>query len=98
MRSAKVKITGSYAHDNGQLGISAVGATNLKIVGTEVAFNATDPSIDIGLSGGLKLNGVIGLVMKKNYVHDNAGGAGSGSTRTARTSRSWPTRPQQRPR
>jgi hypothetical protein len=76
VRSANVKITGSYAHDNGKLGISAVGATNLRIVGTEVAFNPTDPSFGIGVSGGLKLNGVIGLVMRKNYVHDNAGGAG----------------------
>lgn len=77
VRSAnKVTITKSYAHDNGKLGISAAFATSLKIVGTEVAFNATDPSFGAGFSGGIKLNGVIGLVVKKNYVHDNAGGAG----------------------
>ena len=77
VRSArKVTITGSYSHDNGKLGISAAFATSLKIVSTEVAFNATDPSFGPGLSGGMKLNGVIGLVVKKNYVHDNAGGAG----------------------
>jgi len=77
VRSArKVTITRSYAHDNGKLGISAAFATSLKIVSTEVAFNATDPSFGAGLSGGMKLNGVIGLVVKKNSVHDNAGGAG----------------------
>lgn len=77
VRSAsKVTITKSYAHDNGKLGISAAFATSLKIVSTEVAFNATDPSFGAGFSGGIKLNGVVGLVVKKNYVHDNAGGAG----------------------
>ncbi len=76
VRSAKVSITGSYAHDNGKLGISAVKATSLKITSTEVAFNATNPNYGIGFSGGVKLNGVNRLVMKKNYVHDNAGGAG----------------------
>jgi hypothetical protein len=71
-----VVVSGSYAHDNGQFGLRAVNATKLKVTNTEVAFNATAPGSDPRFTGGLKINGVVGLVLKKNDVHDNGGGGG----------------------
>lgn len=71
-----VVVAGAYAHNNGQFGLRAVNATNLKVTSTEIAFNTTDPSADPGFTGGPKINGVVGLVLKKDNVHDNGGGAG----------------------
>ena len=70
-----VAISDSYEHNNLQFGIRALQATKLKITTTEVAFNAVG-STNPGSTGGLKINGVIGLLLKKDYVHDNGGGAG----------------------
>ena len=69
-------IRDSYVHHNGEFGIRAVFATNLRVVGTEIAFNPTDPNASTGFSGGLKLNGVIGVEVLSSNVHDNGGGAG----------------------
>ena len=76
VNGSKVAITHSYVHDNWQFGIRAVNATNLTVKQTEVAFNPTDPAATAGFSGGVKVNGVVGLIAMKNYVHDNGGGAG----------------------
>ena len=76
VNGSKVAITHSYVHDNWQFGIRAVNATNLTLKQTEVAFNPTDPVATAGFSGGVKFNGVVGLIAMKNYVHDNGGGAG----------------------
>jgi parallel beta-helix repeat protein len=76
VRGSGVAITGSYVHHNGKVGINAVDVAHLSIVGTEVAFNPTDPSFGPGTSGGLKLNGVNGLLLEDDLIHDNGGGAG----------------------
>jgi parallel beta-helix repeat protein len=76
VRGSGVSITGSYVHHNGKVGINAVNVGQLSIVGTQVSFNPTDLSFGAGFSGGLKLNGVNGLLLQNNFVHDNGGGAG----------------------
>jgi parallel beta-helix repeat protein len=76
VRGSGVSITGSYVHHNGKVGINAVDVAHLSIVGTQVAFNPTDLSFGSGFSGGLKLNGVNGLLLQDNLVRDNGGGAG----------------------
>jgi len=76
VRGSGVTITDSYVHHNGKVGINAEDVTDLSILGTEVSFNPTDPSFGPGYSGGLKLNGVTGLLLRDDLVHDNGGGAG----------------------
>lgn len=76
VRGSGVSITDSYVHHNGKVGINAVDVAHLSIAGTEVAFNPTDPSFGSGVSGGLKLNGVNGLLLQDDLIHDNGGGAG----------------------
>ena len=76
VRGSGVSIIDSYVHHNGKVGINAVDVTDLSIVGTEVSFNPTDASFGPGYSGGLKLNGVNGLLVQNDLVHDNGGGAG----------------------
>lgn len=71
-----VVVSGSYAADNGQFGLRAVKATNLTVTSTEVAFNPTNPSFGTEFSGGAKFNGVVGLIVKQSYFHDNGGEAG----------------------
>jgi parallel beta-helix repeat protein len=76
VNGSNVAITDSYVHDNWQFGIRAVNAANLTIKTTEVAFNPKNPTADPGFSGGVKVNGVNGVIAKKNYVHNNGGVAG----------------------
>jgi parallel beta-helix repeat protein len=76
IRGSNVLITKSHAHDNGALGISASFATDIFLVSNDVARNGTNPRSRQDRSGGIKLNGVIGLVVRGNRVHDNGGGAG----------------------
>jgi hypothetical protein len=75
IRGSNVLVTRSYAKDNGALGISASFATESTLVSNEVAGNGTHPG-SREASGGIKLNGVTGLVIRGNRVHDNGGGAG----------------------
>ena len=74
VRGDGVVIRGSFAHDNGQFGLRAVNATDVMVANSEFSFNATAPDVDPGFTGGVKFNGVIGLVAKRNRVHDNGGG------------------------
>jgi parallel beta-helix repeat protein len=76
IRASGVSVAGSYVHNNGKVGINAVRVAQLSIVRTQVAFNPTDPRFGSGFSGGLKLNGVDGLLLQNNFVHNNGGGAG----------------------
>lgn len=75
IRGSNVLVTRSNVHDNGALGISASFATDIALVSNEVADNASTPGSRPG-SGGIKLNGVIGLIVRNNSVHDNGGPAG----------------------
>ena len=76
VRGSNVHITNSRAHDNGALGISASFATDVALVANEVARNGTNPRSRRERSGGIKMNGVVGLIVRGNSVHDNGGGAG----------------------
>lgn len=76
IRGSNVLVKRSRAHDNGALGISASFATDIVLVSNEVAGNGTNPRSRQKRSGGIKLNGVIGLIVRGNRVHDNSGGAG----------------------
>ena len=75
IRGSNVLVTRSRAKDNGAFGISARFATDISLVANEVAGNGGNPGAREA-SGGIKLNGVIGLVIRGNRVHDNAGGNG----------------------
>jgi hypothetical protein len=75
IRGSNVLVTRSQAEDNGALGISASFATDISLVSNEVDGNGTH-SGSRDASGGIKLNGVTGLVVRGNRVHDNAGGNG----------------------
>lgn len=63
---------GNFVHDNGQKGIGA-GGQNVLVQGNQISFNnwaGFDPAWD---SGGAKFAQTNGLVVRGNFVHDNAG-------------------------
>lgn len=75
IRGSNVLVARSRAKGNGAFGISASFATDITLVANDVAGNGGNPE-SRGASGGIKMNGVIGLVIRGNRVHDNAGGNG----------------------
>ncbi len=67
-----MRITGSFIHRNGHLGISARG-TGIEITGNEIAFNNTARFAVGWDSGGVKAAETEGLAVLGNYAHDNRG-------------------------
>lgn len=66
-------VVGSYAHHNGQLGITISGGTNVRIESTKIAFNNVAGFAWEWEAGGLKATNCTAVVMTNNTVHDNRG-------------------------
>jgi parallel beta-helix repeat protein len=66
------KIVNSYAHHNGQKGLSLTGA-NCQLINTEISWNNYAGFSGGWEAGGTKFVRTDNLLVKSNYVHDNYG-------------------------
>jgi hypothetical protein len=76
LQGANVTVRDVFAVSNGRFGIVAKHAVNLTIDGATIVDSPADPSFEIGLSGGLKLNSVSGASISGVDVRGGSGGAG----------------------
>lgn len=67
------EIRNNWIHNNGQMGVSAPGATDALFVGNEISRNNTMGFRTGWEAGSSKFSGTTGLVFRRNYVHDNKG-------------------------
>ena len=65
-------VRNNYIHHNGQLGMVGAGE-DIAIEGNEIAFNNTGGHDPYWEAGGTKFVYTTNLVVRNNYVHDNAG-------------------------
>lgn len=66
------KLTNSFIHDNGELGISLQG-TNSEGISNEISWNNYAGYAFSWESGGGKFSSTTNLLLQSNYVHDNYG-------------------------
>lgn len=66
------QLLNSFSHDNGELGIALAG-TNSQGIGNEVSWNNYAGYALGWEAGGGKFSSTNGLLLQKNYVHDNYG-------------------------
>jgi parallel beta-helix repeat protein len=72
------KVLNNYIHDNGDLGISGTLGSNTQpsdvlIQGNEIAFNNYAHTSPHFAAGGSDITMSLGVVLRRNYVHDNEG-------------------------
>jgi hypothetical protein len=67
-----MKILRNYIHDNGQIGITGIGA-NLLIEGNEISTNTRAGYDYFWEAGGMKLSLTRNAVVRNNFAHDNLG-------------------------
>lgn len=71
-------LRGNYLHHNARYGLSGGPGKNIVIEGNDISFNNTG-KFDFGDAGGSKLvgtqdpAGLVGVIWRGNYVHDNYG-------------------------
>ena len=66
------RIADNYIHHNGQQGVGGHGA-NLLVEHNEIALNNTAGFDEFWSAGGGKFAFAVGLTLRANFVHDNAG-------------------------
>jgi len=66
------KLTNSFIHNNGELGISLQG-TNSQAINNEISWNNYAGFAFSWESGGGKFSSTTNLLLQKNFVHDNYG-------------------------
>jgi parallel beta-helix repeat protein len=66
------RIASNYIHHNGQQGVGGHG-TGLLIEHNEIAYNNTAGFDEFWSAGGGKFAFAVGLILRANFVHDNAG-------------------------
>jgi hypothetical protein len=69
---ARSSVNASYFHNNRRNGMGGGECHRMQVVGTELAYNGTDRQLGKG-SGGIKVAGSVGVVIQRNFVHDNIG-------------------------
>jgi hypothetical protein len=63
----------NYVHDNGEIGIGGGQSSDILVQGNEIAFNVWNGTACKWECGGAKWGAVSDMVVRGNYVHDNAG-------------------------
>ncbi len=65
-------VRASYLHNNRRNGMGGGECHHMRVVRTELAYNGNDQDLGRG-AGGIKIAGSVGVVLRRNFVHDNIG-------------------------